>query len=83
MKSSQTGRDDIVARANGGPFLDYDKNCLSRCKWYPGTPKKCQKLIDPEREPDRAKRAWESHLSRATWLMENGFRHLLRGGATH
>jgi hypothetical protein len=39
--------------------------------------------IDPEREPDRAKRAWESHLARAKWLTENGFRHLLRGGAPH
>jgi hypothetical protein len=39
--------------------------------------------IDPEREPDRAKRAWESHLARAKWLTENGFRDLLRGGAPH
>jgi Uncharacterized conserved protein (DUF2285) len=39
--------------------------------------------IDPEREPDRAKRAWESHLARAKWMTENGFRHLLRGGAPH
>jgi hypothetical protein len=39
--------------------------------------------IDPEREPDRAKRAWESHLTGAKWMTENGFRHLLRGGAPH
>ena len=39
--------------------------------------------IDPEREPDRAKRAWESHLARAKWMTENGFRHLLHGGAPH
>jgi hypothetical protein len=39
--------------------------------------------IDPEREPDRAKRAWESHLARAKWLTANGYRHLLRGGAPH
>jgi hypothetical protein len=37
--------------------------------------------IDPEREPERAKRAWESHLARAKWMTENGYRHLLRGGA--
>ena len=37
--------------------------------------------IDPEREPDRAKRAWESHLARARWMTEAGYRHLLRGGA--
>jgi hypothetical protein len=34
--------------------------------------------IDPEREPDRAKRTWESHLARAKWVTENGYRHLLR-----
>jgi hypothetical protein len=39
--------------------------------------------MDPEREPDRARRAWESHLARAKWLTENGYRHLLRGGAPH
>ena len=37
--------------------------------------------IDPEREPERAKRAWESHLARAKWMTENGYRHLLLGGA--
>ena len=35
--------------------------------------------IDPEREPDRAKRAWESHLARARWMTEAGYEHLLRG----
>ena len=39
--------------------------------------------IDPAREPDRARRAWESHLARARWMTENGYRHLLRGGAPH
>jgi hypothetical protein len=37
--------------------------------------------IDPTREPDRAKRAWESHLARARWITEAGYQHLLRGGA--
>jgi hypothetical protein len=35
--------------------------------------------IDPEREPNRAKRAWESHLARARWMTEAGYKHLLRG----
>ena len=39
--------------------------------------------IDPEREPDRAKRAWESHLARARWMTEAGYRHLLRSGASN
>ena len=39
--------------------------------------------IDPATEPDRARRAWESHLARARWMTEQGFRHLLRGGAPH
>lgn len=33
--------------------------------------------IDPEREPDRARRAYQSHLARAKWLTEQG--RLLRG----
>lgn len=38
---------------------------------------------DPDREPDRSRRAWESHLARARWMTRNGYRHLLRGGAPH
>ena len=34
--------------------------------------------IDPAREPERAKRAWESHLTRAKWMTEHGYRDLLR-----
>ena len=37
--------------------------------------------IDPETEPERARRVWESHLARAKWMTEHGYRHLLRGGA--
>ncbi len=39
--------------------------------------------IDPELEPERARRAWDSHLARARWMTENGYRHLLQGGAPH
>jgi hypothetical protein len=38
--------------------------------------------LDPELESDRARRAFESHLSRAKWMTEQGYRHLLRGGAS-
>jgi Uncharacterized conserved protein (DUF2285) len=37
--------------------------------------------LDPEHESDRARRAFDSHLSRAKWMTEHGYRHLLRGGA--
>jgi hypothetical protein len=37
--------------------------------------------LDPEHESDRVRRALESHLSRAKWMTEHGYRHLLRGGA--
>ncbi len=37
--------------------------------------------IDPVREPERARRAWESHLRRAKWMTEHGYPHMLRGGA--
>jgi hypothetical protein len=38
--------------------------------------------IHPDREPDRARQAFESHLARAKWMTEHGYRHLLRGGAS-
>jgi hypothetical protein len=38
--------------------------------------------IDPEREHDRARRAFESHLARAKWAAREGYRQLLRGGAS-
>ncbi len=39
--------------------------------------------IDPDAEPERALKAWESHLARARWMTTNGYHHLLRGGAPH
>jgi hypothetical protein len=39
--------------------------------------------LDAEKEPERAKQVWQSHLSRAKWMTETGYRHLLRGGAPH
>jgi hypothetical protein len=38
--------------------------------------------LDPEHEPDRARRVFDSHLSRAKWITEHGYRHLLRGDAS-
>ena len=37
--------------------------------------------IDPDREPERARNAFDSHLARAKWMADHGYRHLLRGGA--
>jgi Uncharacterized conserved protein (DUF2285) len=37
--------------------------------------------IDPTDEPDRAKRVYDSHLARARWMTDHGYRDLLRGGA--
>ena len=39
--------------------------------------------IDPQHEPDRARRAFDTHLARAKWMTEQGYRHLLRGGASN
>jgi hypothetical protein len=36
--------------------------------------------LDPEHESDRAR--FDSHLSRAKWMTEHGYQHLLRGGAS-
>ncbi|WP_247990355.1 DUF2285 domain-containing protein [Bradyrhizobium sp. 186] len=37
--------------------------------------------IDPEREPDRARNAYQSHLARAKWMTEQG--RLLRGAGSN
>ncbi len=36
--------------------------------------------IDPDREPDRARTAYQSHLARAKWVTEQG--RLLRGAGS-
>ncbi len=33
--------------------------------------------LDPEKEPERAKLVHDSHLARAHWMTEQGYRHLL------
>jgi hypothetical protein len=33
--------------------------------------------LDPEKEPERAKLVHDSHLARAHWMTEKGYRHLL------
>ena len=35
--------------------------------------------IDPDREPEQARKTFESHLARARWMTEHGYRHLLKG----
>jgi hypothetical protein len=37
--------------------------------------------IDPERQPDRARGAYQSHLARAKWVTEQG--RLLRGAGSN
>ncbi len=34
--------------------------------------------LDPEGEPERARRIHDSHLARARWMTEKGYRDLLR-----
>ncbi|MBB4287956.1 DNA -binding domain-containing protein [Roseospira goensis] len=36
--------------------------------------------IDPESEPERAERVHASHLGRARWMTEHGYRDLLQRG---
>jgi Uncharacterized conserved protein (DUF2285) len=38
--------------------------------------------LDSEHEADRARRAFESHLARARWMAQVGYRQLLRRGAS-
>jgi hypothetical protein len=39
--------------------------------------------LDPDQEPGRAWRSWESHLNRAHWMTERGYRQLLRLAQLH
>lgn len=34
--------------------------------------------IDPDAEPERARLVHDSHLARARWMTEHGYRHLLQ-----
>lgn len=36
--------------------------------------------IDPGREPERARRVFESHLLRARWMTKEGYKLILLGG---
>lgn len=38
--------------------------------------------LDPESEPERAKRIHDAHLARARWMTEHGYRQLLTTGAS-
>jgi hypothetical protein len=38
--------------------------------------------LNPRDDSDRARRAFDSHLSRAKWITEYGYRHLLCGVAS-
>lgn len=33
--------------------------------------------VDPGKEPERARRIYDSHLARAHWIRDQGYRHLL------
>lgn len=33
--------------------------------------------IDPAQEPDRARLIYDSHLARAKWMTQSGYKHLL------
>jgi Uncharacterized conserved protein (DUF2285) len=36
--------------------------------------------LDPKRDAERARRVYDSHLSRARWMTEHGFINLLKSG---
>lgn len=39
--------------------------------------------LDPEREPERARRIHDRHLARARWMTTDGYRLLVREGHHH
>lgn len=36
--------------------------------------------LDADKEPERARKIYDSHLARARWMTEHGYRKLLEGG---
>ncbi|MER2520803.1 MAG: DUF2285 domain-containing protein [Bdellovibrionales bacterium] len=34
---------------------------------------------DPDAEPDRTRRCWETHMTRAHWMVERGYKELVGG----
>ena len=36
--------------------------------------------LDPKHDPDRCRNVYDSHLARARWMTEHGYRDLLRQG---
>ncbi|MBL8580211.1 MAG: DUF2285 domain-containing protein [Mesorhizobium sp.] len=39
--------------------------------------------LDPEGDPDRARRVHDAHLARARWMTTHGYRELVREGYRH
>lgn len=39
--------------------------------------------LDPDHDPDQSRRIHDSHLARARWMTEAGYRDLLRQGSTN
>jgi hypothetical protein len=39
--------------------------------------------LDVDNDTERTRQVWQSHLARAKWMTEIGYRQLLRGGAPH
>jgi len=39
--------------------------------------------IDPAAEPTRARRAYDTHMARARWMTESGYKHLLHEARLH
>jgi len=36
--------------------------------------------VDADKEPERARKMYDSHLARAQWMTQHGYRKLLEGG---
>lgn len=39
--------------------------------------------LDPVADHDHARSVWESHLKRAKWMTDSGYRYLLEGDGPH
>nr|WP_174167806.1 DUF2285 domain-containing protein [Rhizobium rhizogenes]NTI33399.1 DUF2285 domain-containing protein [Rhizobium rhizogenes] len=39
--------------------------------------------LDPDRDPERARRVHDTHLARARWMTTHGYRELVREGYRH
>lgn len=64
-------------RAHTGTYLRLLDAAETKAAWKDAA--RTMLEIDPEKQPESARRRYDTHLARARWLITQGYRDLLRG----